>query len=56
VRPRRAAGIQRFSAFTGEEEYILLPGTQLEVTDVKAERGGLCTVTLTEREEGPLVS
>ncbi|MEV7601404.1 ADP-ribosyltransferase domain-containing protein [Kitasatospora sp. NPDC089797] len=56
VRPRRATGIQRFSAFTGEEEYILLPGTQLEVTDVQAQRGGLCTVTLTEIAEGPLVS
>ncbi|MGW5236176.1 hypothetical protein ACWEQU_28775, partial [Streptomyces nodosus] len=32
------------SAFTGEEEYILVPGTQLKVTEVKAERGGLCTV------------
>ncbi|MFJ7243707.1 ADP-ribosyltransferase domain-containing protein [Kitasatospora sp. NPDC098652] len=56
VRPLRATGIQRFSAFTGEEEYILLPGTQLEVTDVQAQRGGLCTVTLTEVAEAPLVS
>lgn len=56
VRPVRAAGIQKFSAFTGEEEFILLPGTQLEVTDVRVERGGLCTVTLTELEEAPLVS
>ncbi|WP_424890086.1 ADP-ribosyltransferase domain-containing protein [Streptomyces sp. XH2] len=56
VRPVRAVGIQRFSAFTGEEEYILLPGTQLKVEDVKVERGGLCTVQLTELEEGPLVS
>ncbi|MER7751959.1 ADP-ribosyltransferase domain-containing protein [Kitasatospora sp. NPDC097643] len=56
VRPLRAAGIRQFSAFTGEEEFILLPGTQLEVTDVRAERGGLCTVTLTELPEPPLVS
>ncbi|MEV7184136.1 ADP-ribosyltransferase domain-containing protein [Kitasatospora sp. NPDC093102] len=56
VRPVRAAGIKNFSAFTGEEEFILLPGTQLEVTEVRAERGGLCTVTLTELEEAPLVS
>ncbi|MFI8457081.1 ADP-ribosyltransferase domain-containing protein [Kitasatospora sp. NPDC085464] len=56
VRPARATGIQDFSAFTGEEEFILLPGTQLEVTDVRTERGGLCTVTLTERAEAPLVS
>ncbi|MEV0828276.1 ADP-ribosyltransferase domain-containing protein [Nonomuraea rubra] len=56
VRPRRAVGIRRFSAFTGEEEFILAPGTQLEVSDVRAERGGLCTVTLTELDEQPLVA
>ncbi|MGW4776143.1 ADP-ribosyltransferase domain-containing protein [Streptomyces filamentosus] len=50
VTPARAVGIRAFSAFTGEEEYILVPGTQLEVTDVKAERGGLCTVRLREVE------
>ncbi|MGW9447558.1 ADP-ribosyltransferase domain-containing protein [Streptomyces sp. NPDC055632] len=52
VTPARAVGIRRFSAFTGEEEYILTPGTRLEVTEVKAERGGLCTVRLMELE-GP---
>ncbi|MET7333350.1 ADP-ribosyltransferase domain-containing protein [Nonomuraea sp. NPDC005650] len=51
VHPARAVGIRSFSAFTGEEEFILAPGTQLKVTDVKAERGGLCTVTLTELAE-----
>lgn len=56
VVPRRAVGIRNFSAFTGEEEFILLPGTQLKVTEVKSERGGLCTVRLTEAEEQPLVS
>ncbi|MEU2285497.1 ADP-ribosyltransferase domain-containing protein [Streptomyces sp. NPDC013178] len=56
VQPARAVGIRDFSAFTGEEEFILLPGTQLKVTEVKAERGGLCTVRLTESEEQPLVS
>ncbi|WP_067476777.1 ADP-ribosyltransferase domain-containing protein [Nocardia amamiensis] len=56
VLPARAVGIRDFSAFTGEEEFILLPGTQLEVTDVKAERGGLCIVKLTESVEQPLVS
>ncbi|MFR9780711.1 ADP-ribosyltransferase domain-containing protein [Micromonospora sp. MS34] len=48
VRPARAVGIRRFSAFTGEEEFILAPGTQLKVTEVRAERAGLCTVRLTE--------
>ncbi|RAJ40101.1 uracil-DNA glycosylase [Kitasatospora sp. SolWspMP-SS2h] len=56
VRPARAVGIREFSAFTEEEEFILLPGTRLTVTDVVAERGGLCTVTLTESAERPLVS
>ncbi|WP_354643723.1 ADP-ribosyltransferase domain-containing protein [Kitasatospora camelliae] len=56
VVPARAVGIRDFSAFTGEEEYILLPGTQLEVTEIRSERGGLCTVRLTERAEPPLVS
>ncbi|WP_435975383.1 ADP-ribosyltransferase domain-containing protein [Streptomyces sp. Qhu_M48] len=56
VTPARAVGIRRFSAFTGEEEYILTPGTQLKVTEVKAERGGLCTVRLTELEGQGLVS
>lgn len=56
VVPARAVGIRNFSAFTGEEEFILLPGTQLTVTDVQVERGGLCTVKLTELEEQALVS
>ncbi|MCJ0875725.1 macro domain-containing protein [Streptomyces sp. AP-93] len=56
VTPAQAVGIRRFSAFTGEEEYILTPGTQLEVTDVKSERGGLYTVRLTEVDAAPVVS
>jgi len=49
-------GIHRFSAFTGEEEYILSPGTRLTVTEVRTERGGLCTVRLTELAEPGLVT
>ena len=56
VTPARAVGIRKFSAFTGEEEYILAPGTQLKVTDVVTEHGGLCTVKLTEEDAAPLVS
>ncbi|MFJ6793648.1 ADP-ribosyltransferase domain-containing protein [Streptomyces sp. NPDC091268] len=56
VTPSRAVGIRNYSAFTGEEEYILAPGTQLEVTDVRSEPGGLCTVTLVEADAPPLVS
>ncbi|MDJ0382002.1 ADP-ribosyltransferase domain-containing protein [Streptomyces sp. G-G2] len=56
VTPARAVGIRSFSAFTGEEEFILAPGTQLKVTDVQAERGGLCTVKLAEVDATPLIS
>ncbi|WP_329389616.1 ADP-ribosyltransferase domain-containing protein [Streptomyces sp. NBC_01351] len=56
VTPAQAVGIRSFSAFTGEEEYILTPGTQLKVTDVKSEGGGLCTVRLTEVDAPPVVS
>ncbi|MET9699960.1 macro domain-containing protein [Streptomyces sp. NPDC006529] len=56
VTPAQAVGIRNFSAFTGEEEYILAPGTQLKVTDVTSERGGLCTVRLTQADAAPVVS
>ncbi|MGV9329519.1 ADP-ribosyltransferase domain-containing protein [Streptosporangium sandarakinum] len=56
VIPARAVGISGFSAFTGEEEFILAPGTQLTVTDVRAERGGLCTVRLAEVDGQRLVA
>ena len=56
VRPIRAVSIRDFSAFTGEEEFLLAPGTQLTVTDVTTEAGGLCTVKLTELPDEPLVS
>ncbi len=56
VVPLRAVGIKQFSAFTGEEEFVLAPGTQLKVTDVKAERSGLCTVRLTEQDGQRLVA
>ena len=56
VRPVRAVGIREFSAFRGEEEFILAPGTQLTVTEVRAERNGLCTVRLTELAEQRMVS
>ncbi|MFK0235310.1 ADP-ribosyltransferase domain-containing protein [Streptomyces vinaceus] len=56
VTPAKAVGIRSFSAFTGEEEYLLAPGTQLTVTDVESERGGLCTVRLTEADADPVVS
>ncbi|MET8571596.1 ADP-ribosyltransferase domain-containing protein [Streptomyces sp. NPDC004783] len=57
VTPARAVGIKSFSAFTGEEEYILTPGTQLKVTEVKSLSRGLCTVRLSEiTDSTPVVS
>ncbi len=48
VKPARAVGVRAYSAFSGEEEYLLAPGTALKVVNVKAERSGLCTVELEE--------
>lgn len=48
VRPARAVGIRAYSAFTGEDEYLLAPGTRLEVSGVKTDRSGLTTIALTE--------
>ncbi len=56
VIPSRAVSISKFSAFTGEDEYILAPGTRLKVTSVKAERDGLCTIGLEEFPVERLVS
>jgi hypothetical protein len=42
--PRAAVSIKPFSAFHGEDEYVLAPGTRLEVTDVRDEGDGLCLV------------
>jgi uracil DNA glycosylase len=56
VTPARAVGIRRYSAFTGEDEYLLAPGAQLNVADVQSEKGGLCTIKLQELAEPPLVS
>jgi hypothetical protein len=48
VRPLSAFSIKNFSAFTGEEECVLPPGTRLKVLDVVGEKSGLCTITLEE--------
>lgn len=56
VTPARAVSISKFSAFTGEDEYILAPGTRLKVTSVKTERDGLCTIGLEELAVERLVS
>jgi hypothetical protein len=56
VVPVRAVSIRRYSAFTGEDEYLLAPGAQLKVVDVKHESGGLSTIKLEEVSGGRLVS
>jgi uracil DNA glycosylase len=56
VTPIQAVSIRSFSAFTGEEEYILAPGAQLKVTDVKSDRNGLCTILLEELPGTRLIS
>ena len=56
VAPTSAVGIRSFSAFTGEEEFVLAPGTRLKVVDVTTERGGLSTVKLAELAEQRLVA
>lgn len=55
VKPALAVNIRDYSAFTGEEEYLLLPGSQLKVVDVKTE-SGLHTVRLEELGDQRLVS
>ena len=52
----RAVSIKKYSAFTGEDEYVLAPGTQLRVTQVKAEGDGLTLVRLEELPEARRVS
>jgi uracil DNA glycosylase len=54
--PSFAVGIRSFSAFTGEEEYLLPPGVRLQVVGVAHEAGGLSTVKLRELEGGRLVA
>jgi uracil DNA glycosylase len=48
IAPRAAIGIRSYSAFTGEEEFILPPGARLEVLEATHETGGLSTIKLRE--------
>jgi len=48
VHSNTAVPIQELSAFKGEEEFILAPGTRLEVDAVVREANGLVRVTLKE--------
>ena len=47
----RSVGIRAFSDFTGEDEYLLAPGTRLRVADVTMAADGLCTIRLEETDD-----
>jgi len=51
IRTGKSVGIRAFSAFTGEDEYLLAPGTKLKVVDVTMAADGLCTIQLEESDE-----
>ncbi|MEM9075007.1 MAG: ADP-ribosyltransferase domain-containing protein [Myxococcota bacterium] len=55
VATHSAVSIQAFSAYKQEEEYILRPGTQLQVDQVSTSKG-LTTIDLIEATDAPLVS
>jgi len=50
VQHRSAVPIKEFSAFRGEEEWLLAPGTRLRVEKVVQKVGGLCEISLVELE------
>ena len=56
ISAKRGGGIKAFSAFQGEEEYLLAPGTQLKVRKVVNETGGLVRVLLDEVQGDRLVN
>jgi hypothetical protein len=56
VTPLQAVGIRTYSAFTGEEEFVLPPGSRFKVIAVKIDRDGLCTVRLKQLADQQLIS
>lgn len=48
VKNHTAVPIKEFSAFRGEEEWLLAPGTRLSVEKVEQKGGGLLEITLSE--------
>merc|ERR1719189_138738 len=48
VKHLSAVPIKQFSAFRGEEEWLLAPGTRLRVEKVEQKGGGLSAITLSE--------
>jgi uracil DNA glycosylase len=56
VNPRGAVGIQQLSAFAGEAEYVIAPGTRFKVRSATVAKDKLCTVVLDELDAPRLVS
>lgn len=56
VKSLTAVSIRSQSAFTGEDEFILAPGTQLKVSKVQSKPGGLSVVKLEELPDQRMVS
>jgi len=55
IMPQCAISIMSFSAFKGEEEFILPPGTQLHVESLNTDSSGLTTIVLQEKITDKLV-
>jgi len=53
--PKSSISIKSFSAFKGEDEFILPPGTQLYVDSLSTDSSGLTTIVLQEKIIGKLV-
>jgi uracil DNA glycosylase len=56
IRSSSAVGLRTYSAFSGEQEFLLAPGTRLEVRSSRRDTSGLSTIVLDEIPGGRLVS
>lgn len=55
VKAKNAVPIMKLSAYKSEEEYVLAPGTQLEVLKVEMQSKSLIEIFLEEKESDRLV-
>ena len=53
---RGAVCIQKLSAFVGEEEFVLAPGTRFKVRSAEVGKDRLCTVVLDELDAPRMVA
>lgn len=56
LRATSAVNLQKYSAFSGEQEFLLAPGACLRVLDARADRAGLRTIVLEEVAGARMVS